>query len=535
MSDPFDDDCKNKFGDMMSEAFISAAGSQPRILWSPAETMAAFRSEVTVECLPQLVRMNRVDHWRTADRFAIHGATEHGPRKLLIYNQHQPSSDERPFTATTRIAFCKAILRDAIIFCNADAECYGFAFGGDANCCMAPWGTAFQEANGWNLTFQQPTFLEGVGRKGGDLMVAAAIQGVDMMIYENRCRVEGREKQHDCIFFKWSCRGFPRVDAPAWPFDRQIRPRIQETNPSALAEPARGASDPAGGNARGTSSASGVALEADPIERAEERQEAYTLEADDESSCGSVDWADMLQEDEDKLQHADVASASEHDDEAGASEHTEAFGNEEVAKHFDELAAIGFALATSASLFPQFSTHDGSRNCIGAAWMKPMTGACTEADREALNSGATMFFTRRPVLQSTPPRENKDHARILKSSAEIKEAWQLIFEKRRLGEPDDRRSIEDPKQLASMLRTWQTEWFAKELTSAQRKKPWRQKTSVFNAWLWSTLGSQHFVMAVWQTGTTARVAQNEFQRCCRARCYTLCLVDPPPRSICRKP
>ena len=202
------------------------------------------------------------------------------------------------------------------------------------------------------------------------------------------------------------------------------------------------------------------------------------------------------------LEHADEAGASEHADEAGASEHTEAPADGGMAKHFDELAAIGFALAKSASLLPEFATHARSGNCIDAAWMKPMTGACTETDRAALNSCMTALFTRKPVLQSTPPRQNNDHARILKSPAQIQEAWQLIFERRRLGEPDDRSSIEDPEQLAKMWTTWQREWFAKELTPAQWKKTWHEKTSIFNGWCWRTLGGKHFVMAVWQTGMT---------------------------------
>ena len=55
----------------MSDAFISATGCEPRMIWSLEETMAAFRSEVIFECLPQLVRMNRVHAWRMVDRFAI--------------------------------------------------------------------------------------------------------------------------------------------------------------------------------------------------------------------------------------------------------------------------------------------------------------------------------------------------------------------------------------------------------------------------------------------------------------------------------
>ena len=470
-------------------------------------SLLAFRPETVVDCLGQLVQMHRVDSEKTIERFAVHGATEHGPRKLLVYNQHQPSSEERPFPTNQRIDFCKAILRDAIAFCNAEAKCCGFVFGGDANCSMAPWTTALLEVGEWRLTFQEPQFLHGVGRKGGDLMVAASVCGVDMAIYENRCKVKGRERQHDCMFFKWSCRDFPRAEAPVWP-SRQVRPRTQEP------DTARGSSEPA----------SGVAPGVIVIEDTEERPETHTLEADEISSLGSADINEEASKHDDEdgaseyssgdyseeaskhddedgaSEHSDEAGASDHADEDGASSHTKAPGDGGGAKHFDELGAIGFALAKSASLLPEFSTCAHSRDCINAAWMKPMTGACTEADKDALMTCMMMFFTRKPVLQSTPPRQNSDHARVLKSQTEIQEAWQLIFERRRLVEPDDRQSIGDPEQLAKMWTTWQREWFAKQLTEAQWKKKWHEKTSIFNAWCWNTLGGQHFVMALWQTG-----------------------------------
>jgi hypothetical protein len=192
LSDLLDDKCRDTFGNMMTNAFFSAAEIEPRIIWSPGETMAAFRSDINVECLPQLARMNRLHAYRTVDRFAVLGATEHGPCKLLVYNQHQPASFDRPFPATMRINLCKSIVHDAFDFCNNDPDCCGFAVGGDANCSMAPWLAAFQEDKEWKRTIQRPQFLHGVRLKNGDLMVAAAVQGFDMVIYENRCAVQGR-------------------------------------------------------------------------------------------------------------------------------------------------------------------------------------------------------------------------------------------------------------------------------------------------------------------------------------------------------
>ena len=187
--------------------------------------MAAFRPNVSVECLSRLTKMDRVHAWRAVERFAALGATEHGPCKLLIYNQHQPASDERPFPANMRIAFCKAVIGDAIGFCHDDVACCGFAFGGDANCSLATWTVAFQEVSVWNMTFQAPQFLEVVRHKGGDFVFSAAVKGADLTIYENRCEVEGRERQHDCMFFVWSFRGRSYAAPPSLPA-RNVRPRV---------------------------------------------------------------------------------------------------------------------------------------------------------------------------------------------------------------------------------------------------------------------------------------------------------------------
>ena len=39
-------------------------------------------------------------------RVKVTGATEHGEHTLLIYNQHQPSSDRRPFKPTQKMNCC---------------------------------------------------------------------------------------------------------------------------------------------------------------------------------------------------------------------------------------------------------------------------------------------------------------------------------------------------------------------------------------------------------------------------------------------
>jgi len=400
-----------------------------------------------------------------------------------------------------------------LFFCNNDPECYGFVFGGDANCSLASWYAGFQEVTGWSQTFQKPHFLQGLHRKNGDLIVAAAIHGVDMEVFENRCAVEGREQQHDCMFFKWSCLR-RRAEAPAGPADRRVRPRIEAANSNPLADSAQGTCEPATRAARRASSAqkekATLVGHFDSIEgsnipifssiEADETPEPDTLEADEVSSCCSSDCGKAL-DNAATSTRADDDSASEPDSEAGAAEHAD---NDDIGlvKHFDELHALGFALAKSASLLHDFSTSSGSRNCIDAAWMKPMMGACSEADRVALNTCATNFFLRKKVLQSTHTKSHGDQARVLKSSAEIHDSWKLIFERRRLAERDDRQSIEDPHQLGEMWTAWQRDWFDKNLRPEQDIKTWNQKTSIFNTWTWNTVGGKHFVMAVWQTGMT---------------------------------
>ena len=125
---------------------------------------------------------------------------------------------------------------------------------------------------------------------------------------------------------------------------------------------------------------------------------------------------------------------------------------EPKAKHLDELDAIGFALAKSAALLPEFSICTRHWSLLHAASMNEF---CSESEVETLQSAMRMLFTRRPLVQSTSPKEDKDQARMLKTPEQIQEAWRLIFKLRRLQEPDDRRTIEDPERRANMWITWQ--------------------------------------------------------------------------------
>ena len=102
LSDLLNADERSKYSDLLIEAFHNAGASEhgrPKIVWSGGETVAAFRSEVKVQSLTKLTfnATSRVDTWRVVERFELIGAAEHGPCSLLVYNQHQPASDSRPF------------------------------------------------------------------------------------------------------------------------------------------------------------------------------------------------------------------------------------------------------------------------------------------------------------------------------------------------------------------------------------------------------------------------------------------------------
>ena len=141
LSDPITPEGKERLEEVLRCAFQETGADEygpPKFLWSNGETMVAFKAETQVRVMKPLTEMFRVDSWRTVERFKIIGHTEHGEHTLLMYNQHQPSSDLRPFKATQKINFCKAILQDAIRQLSEDASLIGFGFGGDANCNIVP-------------------------------------------------------------------------------------------------------------------------------------------------------------------------------------------------------------------------------------------------------------------------------------------------------------------------------------------------------------------------------------------------------------
>ena len=115
------------------------------------------------------------------------------------------------------------------------------------------------------------------------------------------------------MFFKWSCLRFPHVGAPA------------------LAE---------------VSKCGSVHYREPQDDKATPIGHFDSMEGSNIPIYSSIEHAD----DVDASEHANEAGASEHADEDDASGHPEAPGDKGFAKHFDELAAIGFARHENASL-----------------------------------------------------------------------------------------------------------------------------------------------------------------------------------------
>ena len=144
---------------------LQSTATRRCFFWSDGETLAAFRREVQVHPLATLKfdAQSRVDTWRRVERFEVIDATEHGPCSLLVFNQHQPSSNQRPFKSRQRNSFCKEVLSDAIRFQTSTPRCLGFGFGGDANCSTTHWSPAFSEMPENRVTMQTPQLPKGVG------------------------------------------------------------------------------------------------------------------------------------------------------------------------------------------------------------------------------------------------------------------------------------------------------------------------------------------------------------------------------------
>ena len=92
--------------------------------------------------------MLNVNPWRCAQRFKVRIGDIRNHGWLLVYNTHQPASDNHKFPSNMRTNFCKAITRDATAVAKEDGDVMGFVLMGDANCTEVIWTTALWEVEG---------------------------------------------------------------------------------------------------------------------------------------------------------------------------------------------------------------------------------------------------------------------------------------------------------------------------------------------------------------------------------------------------
>ena len=330
LSDHILGESRKKFMEVIKEALANAANDDPTMVWAPndGETMAAFLPDANMTKLPQMTHVNMpsVHGWRVVDRFVIQGAPEHGSPTLLVYNQHQPSSKERPWPNPLRINCCRYILIDAMNYCSRDSYCVGFVFGGDANCGIAHWNPAILEVRPWKHTFATLSYIQGIHRKPGDFLVAGSVKYADFIVYENTCLVQGREKQHDPMVFKFSFKPRARVQA-----------RVEEP-------------------ANGGELASGAEEQAAAPDPMIPSHDSWT----DQHNIATI--ADRFVSDkveEDLISEPDYGGDADEDGgapDAQDAPHAAEEAQPEEAEHFDELGCIGLALAQSLSVLGDMKT-----------------------------------------------------------------------------------------------------------------------------------------------------------------------------------
>ena len=142
MDDPLTPEVRERMKNLIEEAFRkSRAGvyGKCQIVWPqgkhPGETLTAWRGDIKIEVLTQVRNMPQVADWRVVERLLV----VHNGDALLVYNNHQPCSENRPFSKQARVRFLKAILDDMVRQSCADRRIVGVMFCGDANCNHHHW------------------------------------------------------------------------------------------------------------------------------------------------------------------------------------------------------------------------------------------------------------------------------------------------------------------------------------------------------------------------------------------------------------
>ena len=105
LDDLCDEEAQCRVEDVIAESFAPGCSkSTPTFYWS-GETVTAWLPNQQVHPLPPLTNMKKVHDWRYCERLVLTGAAEHGHPKLLVYNTHQPASDNRKYSRLPEIVY----------------------------------------------------------------------------------------------------------------------------------------------------------------------------------------------------------------------------------------------------------------------------------------------------------------------------------------------------------------------------------------------------------------------------------------------
>ena len=514
---PLTGECRERMrhliNEVFTEVFAKATLSQqglPTIIWPQGnhggETLTAWRADVQVTPLGQLTPPKQpayrvVERVKLSFSAAEHGrassssASEHAHASILVYNNHQPASDTRPFSSYARIQFLKAVIKDAIDICSGlvpldgppehvgQAEPFvGFIFTGDANCNYILWNTALTEDPTWRFVFEEPQYMyastealcNAGKRKRGDIIVSMAVKNQNFMLQQQNCSTPNREQQHDCLIAQWC------YIAHQGDFVEALLAQNTKT-----AEPERHASERDAG---------------EDFEDAESAQEPDEVESTTSQPPdeGSVDF--------------DV------DDEEPEDAEEEERKNEKMQKERErEEYDTAIYLAWSVLQLPQLRVHRGAVNCLKMAEPPSrMLARCDENGRHLLLKAAQAFFCEQPKRTHSGAAEHAEPAPAIRAKpVEVtRAAWEELFKKRQLVEADDTKPINNPASLSKLWTQCMHQWMAENLTPEQKERVTSRKTRIFSAHVKHTYGGKHFVMALWQTGITwlptpEEIASNE--------------------------
>ena len=594
LSDLLTPEDRQHFDELIQEAFQQAGATEhgpAQIIWSEGETVSAWRQEQVVKSLLPLTNIPKVHAYRTLDRLEVMGDTEHGPCSLLIYNNHQPASDERPFPKGMRRTLCRATLEDAIKHANASNHNIGFTYGGDGNCSLGVWKPVLDSFPEYRLTFEEAQLLWGKGRKPGDLMVAAGIPGFETHD-EERCDVENRDPAHACLMLSWCYKAHATGAKSPLPARASTflnpntgkllsercqlaaqRPKTihstkstayrqhtaevngrwrhapaEQTVPDGCQMATDGYEMETDGQmetdvrmetAMGTDGQMGATggcyrwvpgsttdgcytapaarhmpqvtaeIEDAPLKRAK------TEDPQNDSSTEPSAWRFLepgaaSEAASEAAPEADYTNMNDDAAEDHSSPEEETPTDERHERHTDH---IGFALANSALRIhrrynAEICYYSQLQICIDAGMDTAFEDLCTKEDRKIIETAAEDFFCKKKDTgvpehgRKAGVKPQQKSASVLKSKSEVTEAWQQIFERRRLQERDDTAAISNPRVLARMYTDWMNEWIPNHLTQAQLQRPRSSQTSIFNAYIKGAVGGKQFLMAVWQTGIT---------------------------------